>query len=376
VGEGLSVLNIPSKTFLLGEYVALNGGPCLILTTPPYFQIAFQQKTFQKSPPSPLSPFSPYSPAGKWIEKHRDFFKHYHIDFSDPHEGKGGFGASSAQFIGVYQAIYPIEKTREYIENLLEAYWETFPKDTQVLPSGADIVAQIFGGVTYWHRLAELSPQRDAGDPSSRFVAPPKEPLCLNAVIQRSAKHDEGSPWYKEILRRKLASLREAAPLDDNGKGFFYDVWHSGQRAWSSLDDSRAASWPFPDLSYCLIRTGQKQNTHQNLSKLSTSACAQMAQVVEDGLAAFTSKNALAFIEAVTHYARWMKQEKCVVPNTEALIQQLYASTFIEAAKGCGALGADVILALLRPEKMQNFLEWLRMREWEVVNFSDSLESL
>jgi hypothetical protein len=41
-----------------------------------------------------------------------------------------------------------------------------------------------------------------------------KEPFSV--VIQRSAKHDEGPPWHKEILRRKLTSLREAAPLDDS----------------------------------------------------------------------------------------------------------------------------------------------------------------
>lgn len=272
---------VPSKTFLLGEYVVLDGGPCLILTTPPYFELSCEPSNFEELSVAAQG-IHPQSPAGKWLNQHADFFKNYHLHFFDPHQGKGGFGASGAQFIGVYQAIHSIQRTICSIESLLKAYWEMFPQRTQVLPSGADLVAQIVGKITYWHRS-----------------------------------------------EKKFAGLE----------------------------------WPFEDLCYCLIHTGQKQTTHQNLQRFSPAVMAQMAKIVEDGYAAFRSKDTLGFIDAIAQYARWMKQEKRLVANSEAYINFLERSCLIEAAKGCGAMGADVILVLVRPEKLQAFSCWLKERQ-------------
>ena len=87
-------LSVPSKTFLLGEYVVIHGGPALVLTTEPRFTLyALLQKTQRQID------IHSKSPAGKWIEQHADFYQQYHLQFNDPHQSKGGFGASGAQFI-------------------------------------------------------------------------------------------------------------------------------------------------------------------------------------------------------------------------------------------------------------------------------------
>lgn len=278
-------MKLPSKTFILGEYVVLDGGPGLILTTPPYFEVQIQAT---KDPEIlHTHAFHPQSPAGIWVQQHPDFFKHHHIDFFDPHHGKGGFGASSAQFIGVYDAIHPIQKEVSALKNLLNAYWATYPTATKPLPSGADLVAQIFGNVVYWHRAQQ----------------------------QLSSDY-----------------------------------------------------WPFKDLDYCLIHTGHKISTHENLMHLpSSAALTQMAHVTEEGAEAFRLHNTPRFIEAIQHYARWMQQEKCVIPTTQTLIELLYESKLIAAAKGCGALGADVILVLADPEKMPHLLRWLNHRNITVT---------
>ncbi|MCJ8276001.1 MAG: hypothetical protein HRT44_09755, partial [Bdellovibrionales bacterium] len=79
---------IPSKTFVLGEYLAINGTASLIMTTEPSFIV----KVIDDS----LYGYHPDSPAGQL----RKELNHSSVGFSflDPHEGRGGFGRSTAEY--------------------------------------------------------------------------------------------------------------------------------------------------------------------------------------------------------------------------------------------------------------------------------------
>src|SRR5262249_7567087 len=125
-------INLPSKTYLLGEYIVLEGAPCLILNTPPYFKAEF--------PSTVKNDFHPKSPAGLLLEENADFFKNDTVEFFDPHEGKGGFGASGAQFIAAYAALHGIQKNVEWLEILLKDYWNILKATNKVLTSGADLI--------------------------------------------------------------------------------------------------------------------------------------------------------------------------------------------------------------------------------------------
>lgn len=269
-------IRFPSKTFLLGEYITLDGGPCLVLTTPPYFEATIRPI---QNPAKILDiPFHPESPAGLWAKKHIDFFKNHPVSFFDPHQGKGGFGASGAQFLSVYHAIHPIQKNLTFINKLLDDYQKLYALQNTTLPSGADLVAQIYGEITYWYK---------------------RENTVSTSV------------------------------------------------------------WPFHDLRYSLIRTGQKQATHECLQKLPPAAVTQMSNIVKEGYHALQTKDALRFIEAIQNYATWMQKENRLLQSTQHFIQKLQTSHLIRAAKGCGAMGADVVLVLVDAEKMDAFSSWL-----------------
>jgi mevalonate kinase len=271
-----SSIQFPSKTFLLGEYIVLDQGPCLILTTPPYFEMKFtpQRNMFYSN----KQIFHPQSPAGIWVQQHADFFRAYQLEFFDPHAGKGGFGASGAEFLSVYNAIYPLKKNTDFIERLVHDYQAICASQATKIPSGADLVAQIYGRITYWHRIKN--------------------------VISTS-------------------------------------------------------NWPFEDLSYLLIRTGQTCVTHEAIKKLPKTTVDSMTQITQEGYSAFQTKNRLGFIEAIKGYADCMKQAGCLLDTTENLIQTLYQSHLIRAAKGCGAMGAEVVLILIDTEKVEAFSAWL-----------------
>lgn len=131
----------PAKTFLVGEYVALQGGPALVLTTTPYFQVILEKG-------NAACDFPINSPAyNLWQD---DLSSHdYILHWQDPYRGLGGMGASSAQFLGAYYA-------RSYIKNhpvlpaeLLATYFKYAWNGEGIAPSGYDVIAQSMHDCVY-----------------------------------------------------------------------------------------------------------------------------------------------------------------------------------------------------------------------------------
>ncbi|WP_131739729.1 hypothetical protein [Legionella adelaidensis] len=122
-------VKIPAKTFLIGEYVALLGGPAILLNTSPYFSLKIRQS-------KGLAGIHKDSPAGKWWQKYGS--KDTGIQFDDPYFQKGGLGASSAQFIGMYSIKNDIIDE----EKLLSDYYQFAWNGEGLRPSAYDILAQ------------------------------------------------------------------------------------------------------------------------------------------------------------------------------------------------------------------------------------------
>lgn len=132
----MKMYSIPSKTFLLGEYIALTGGPTLVLCHSPYFEL-----TVKAAPNFALLNIHPQSPAGRLALDNKPALANKQLSFFDPHQGKGGLGGSTAEFLGVYRALFP-NHTIEW-QTLLNCYWNYTQTKEGQRPSGADIVAQL-----------------------------------------------------------------------------------------------------------------------------------------------------------------------------------------------------------------------------------------
>lgn len=133
-------IQIPSKTFLLGEYAILSGSPATLVTTAPFFNLHV------KDGDGVASGFHPESAAGMFIREHRPLFAKLDIEFSDPHTGKGGFGASSAQYL----AVWALKATLQNSVFDLEKAFADFKKMLALKndrSSGADFLSQAVGGV-------------------------------------------------------------------------------------------------------------------------------------------------------------------------------------------------------------------------------------
>lgn len=142
-------IQIPGKTFIAGEYLVLKSGQALVFCSQPYFEVQVSALSGKEPYFTPV--IHPESPAGKWLRERssQNAANQNKIDFLDPYQGKGGYGASTAQFLGVHMALAKakyVYSTQEVFAirddySRLSAQGGGFP------PSGADLIAQNFGGL-------------------------------------------------------------------------------------------------------------------------------------------------------------------------------------------------------------------------------------
>ena len=151
-----AVIEIPAKTFLLGEYTATQGGPSLVCTTRPYFSLTAELTSHKPAPP-----FHPESPAGKWFSRHDALLAPYQFNFNNPYD-IGGLGASTAEFLGLYLFILKCQNKAPPSDNQLLADYRAVCHQTGLPPSGADLLAQYHQGLCYsWPQQNQRNNQQN-----------------------------------------------------------------------------------------------------------------------------------------------------------------------------------------------------------------------
>jgi len=276
--------SIPAKTFLLGEYVAIIGGPAIVLTTAPCFELSLSQEPG-------LQGIHPESPAGLWWMRQDEM--NMGLQWHDPYQGRGGMGASSAQFIGAYLATQYLKKTVPTQQDMLTAYLTCAWQGLGLRPSGYDVLAQ-----------------------TSRH--------CVYINHQN--------------------------------------------------DVHQSSTWAFPDIAFILLHTGQKLATHHHLQTIALpNQLDQLVTIVESAKIALDSLNSLQMINAVNAYHQQLVHMNKVAEHSLQQIEELKKQPDVLAIKGCGAMGADVLLLLVPTQKLASFANYLKIEGWDVLATSDDL---
>lgn len=276
--------HIPAKTFLLGEYAAVAGGSAIILTTTPSFTLALVEGEHHQA-------IHPDSPAGQWWASHRIPAKS--LAWQDPYEGKGGLGASSAQFIGAYLASCHVLQVKPSQQVLLDAYWQSCWSGEGLRPSGYDVTAQTQNRCVYLNRR-------------------------------------------QHILE-------------------CYD-------------------WVFPDLAFLLLHSGQKLATHYHLRHHSLPSSIQhLSRIAEQARQAFMRADSSQFIDAINSYQQQLQQLQLTSLHSLQHLARLKQKYPVLAAKGCGAMGADVLLLIMPAQGIAQHRKKLQQEGWTILASSSDL---
>jgi mevalonate kinase len=115
-------------------------------------------------------------------------------------------------------------------------------------------------------------------------------------------------------------------------------------------------SWPFEKLKLKLLATGRKLATHEHLKTLKdfpTEGLQSAVDLCHQGLKAVDDAR---FIEGLKLVSEALSGLGFVAPETQRLLEQFQMPGLL-AAKGCGALGADVILLCYREDEVGSGIE-------------------
>lgn len=278
-------ISAPGKTFLIGEYLAIEGGPSLVACTGPRFQLATEG--------GERSPFHALSPAGRLTQK----MATSHWVFFDPHEGRGGLGASSAQFLTAWVARHEAVPARWDWRSLIAEYRDVAWDGRGQPPSGADVVAQACGRITFY-----------------------------------------------------------------DGRDFL----------------AEALDWTFSEVGFTLVRTGQKLATHEHLRTAISFDVLSLRSWAEQAVAALREAQTERFVHAIETYGGLLRsagllcETSIEILNTTrefARAQRLD----LRAAKGCGAMGADIVLLVHGRAATEPLRAWCVAQGLDVCGGDESL---
>lgn len=327
-------ISLPGKTFLCGEYLALTGGPAIVVSTEPRFRLIATQKN-SVSQPGESSEFvnlfeiiHPESPAGRYLKSNLVFWKtveeNWSIKFCDPYR-VGGFGASSAQFGLLYCLESSIKKINFYLSSSLSS---------------------VDGSVLSFSSAAAKSIAQEIKISISKMIE------VYRLFSEFKGKTPSGLDLWGP-------SLGQIAIMDRN------------------LGEGIIQSWPFlkSQFGFALVHTGKKLSTHQHLADVQPpqnqreSDMALMRALSDDlNEAHFTS-----FLRNIRKWRQCLIERGLCADHSLELVHQLEASQKVLFAKGCGAMGADVLFVVFENEKRKDIFELLKQMNLAVIATESSL---
>lgn len=120
-------------------------------------------------------------------------------------------------------------------------------------------------------------------------------------------------------------------------------------------------AWPFSDIAFLLVHSGQKLATHTHLQSMSLPTdIACLTRIVEQAKQAFEEKNSSMLVDAINAYQQQLAACQLTTAHSLSLLEELQSYPDILAAKGCGAMGADVLLLIVPSDALLTQTHYLQ----------------
>ncbi len=192
------------------------------------------------------------------------------------------------------------------------------------------------------HHLTFTDPYQEAGGlgaSSAQFVLLYKlylqlteEPFYLKNLLQVYKKFSWSGQGYAPSGADVVAQTM---------KGFC---------SWSSrTNEVINFVWSFTDCTFHFIHPRHKTKTHEHLETLQLNfALDKFHATVQQALSALAQHDSALFCDAINIYAALLKTHSLTTEHTLSLLENLKREPWVKAAKGCGAMGSDVLFIVIK----------------------------
>lgn len=107
--------------------------------------------------------------------------------------------------------------------------------------------------------------------------------------------------------------------------------------------EAHSISWPFFDLDFFLIRTEVKLNTWEHLSKIKGENFSELSSIVKEAVVYMDKSDRKGFVSTLDKYTEELEKQGLVHRATRSFLDKVKKIKSVITAKGCGAMGAEVV---------------------------------
>lgn len=298
-------ISFPNKTFLIGEYAVLNSAPAVLVNTTPLFEFALVPKTEQSQ---------------KWIQNHEGLFKKKSLVISSDNK-ETSFIKAGKDADSFYKNIHPASPAGQWLKLYpqIQNHWHIELYDPHKGQGGFGLSSAQFN-LMYWLSQINLENTKLKDIKPYDLWKSYKE-LSFDGHTPSGA--DVISQWIGKLC------LFTAEPFK-----------------------VKTTDWPFDDLDFLILQTGVQLNTWEHLKNISienlkTSELSNLSRQAADCL---NNQDTNGFVSAVENYGVCLEKQNLVHENTLDLLKKIKVFKNILAAKGCGAMGAEVVVLFFHPQ--------------------------
>lgn len=333
------VLSVPSKTYLTGEYAVLAGGSAIVLNTGPRFELhatriggpklvlagveGASQSSEIEIGEGVVAGIPEGSPAIGWLKQRAPLLRGWHLEFVDPHKGRGGFGASGAQFVLTHAFTSLLQMN---LESAMIGVAQASSNQVEIVHSAAKIETNALEAV-----IAKID--------TAIMLLDPKD---VWNDYQIFSKHGSGADLLAQMEGH--VSLVSMAKCEATSQG-----------------------WPYKDMGFAVVRTGDKIPTHEHLASLKEENLQALKEPAMDAVTAFGLATSGDFAKRVKSYGLALRELGYQAPKTLELLKPIEAQEWCLAAKGCGAYGADTLVVLFETAARMDVIKFLHAQKIEII---------
>lgn len=137
----------------------------------------------------------------------------------------------------------------------------------------------------------------------------------------------------------------------------------------------QALDWHFENLDFFILSTGYKLPTHEHLSALDLSQLQDLPALSEKVIQAYSENKEFEFLSRMRDWCKALQGRGLTHTRTLEMIIRLETCRYIQLAKPCGALGADVILVFFTKNHRDTVKSFLIENEYTLQAHSSDLHA-
>ena len=117
--------------------------------------------------------------------------------------------------------------------------------------------------------------------------------------------------------------------------------------------EAKSFRWPFEDFDVVLVPTGKKMATHEHLRGLKRVSTEELEVIYARAMETMAAGDAPAFFDSINDYHAELLEMGFVAEATQVIVTTVLSHPFVRAAKGCGAMGSDVVAIFIAKESRE-----------------------